>query len=110
MAGFSESKKKLNTQRSSSRTLHGYVLGDALIALGVAIRKLGFPVEEVEREEASGGMMPGMIVRIPFRHHTTADGIDVPYGNYKLSGFGVVAPMIGGDDGDSPIPELTLSV
>ena len=108
MAGFTtkEDKKRLNKMRTSSKTIKGVVLGDALIMLGRAVRQLDFPVEEVEMEKM--GMVGPMLV--PFMHYSTSDGVDIPYGAYKLDGFGLITPSMTDEDSESPIPELTICV
>lgn len=98
-------KKKVNNQRTSAQTLRGWVLGDALICLQRAIKKL-----ELSYEEISIMVNKGMFEQeVPFMHYRTAENVDIPYGAYRIIGLGRIVPNLTPDGEDDVVPELTLS-
>jgi hypothetical protein len=102
-SGFkAEQKKKLNTERTSQTIIKRVVFGDALVCLYRAIQKLGLETTEVSMIIPT----PFGVIEAPFVHHTTDEGVMIPYGAYQIDGLGKVTPS----DSKTIVPELTLSV
>lgn len=103
--GFSShsTMKKINNNSVLQITLKKVMVGDALICVRRALDTMKLKFKEVTTVK----MFNGQPEEVPFVHHTSDSGIDIPYGTYEIEGIGRVQTEA---DSRNVIPELQLLI